>query len=422
MTDISRREALAAMAALGATAAVGQKQAPQPPGHVQMTEAKRVLTPADLSFAGYLRFPPDLDDLWYAYGQLAKRVVNGQTRIFTCGNAPTFNILEYELAGTPSSDITAAPRLRPIRNWGAIPQTISITGGAWNQWVMGGLLWDEPRQLLWGSYGDSYAPVEHAPSIFAARLNADGTVKFFGPWRTQLHSFKTCGALLWLPQDFADTYLGAKGKPMLAVSAGPHNKDSYFGPGLAALNLDVFDRPGVPFDPFTTPPDKSELPTDAKPVGHITLGCTPLIGHDILDEANGKRMKRSARYQQCNWVERYDCSKGTVVIDGTPLFAGYSEWLGNSDQDAAHPPLFITTKSGKTGVVFLGQMADTPDDYTPPGGKYTHVWYGATTDSVPGATRPSGTAATVRAIRIGTRQGQGRITGWRRPGSMTRRT
>ena len=80
-TSMTRRQLLATVAKVGVSAPLAaaagalDDQAPRPPSNVRVLDVspvppsgKRVLTLADLSFAGYIRFPADFDDLWYPTG------------------------------------------------------------------------------------------------------------------------------------------------------------------------------------------------------------------------------------------------------------------------------------------------------------------------------------------------------------------
>jgi hypothetical protein len=374
-TSMTRRQLLATVAKVGVSAPLAaaagalDDQAPRPPSNVRVLDVspvppsgKRVLTLADLSFAGYIRFPADFDDLWYAYGQLAMRRVGGQLRVFTAGDITNdFPILEYAMPDKPGMDVATAPKATAVRNWGAIPLAQRITGGTMGS-VVGGFYWDETRNALWWSYGDIYAPVDHHPSIGCAILNdSNGTKAFYGPWRTEWHSQKTRGCFVPIPQSFADAYMDGKS---LGVMAHSHNAESPWGAILSGMVLP---------DPRTTDPDVAFSK-------HFTLASHGLILHDI-----NHRQARDTRYKFCNWKQRYDCRAGSTIDRGVPLFGGPVP--GSSGEDTMSSAVWIDLPD-KHGVLYFGSLASTPEGYVAPGDPdgLAHQWYGSAFDT----TNPKG--------------------------------
>jgi hypothetical protein len=361
MTDISRREALAAMAAAAVSGV--QKQAPLPPGRATLLEVptKTLLTPADFSCIGYLRFPPDFDDLWYAYGQLSLRRVGSELRVLSAGSTThDFPVLEYRVPdAAPSMTMATAPMLTPIRNWGTIPETVRITGGSGGS-VVGGFLWDEARQGIWATYKDWYAPVEHHPTILFLHLPANGVMKIYGPWRTEWNSQRTGGGLTLIPQAFVDAHLG--GGSNVGVMSYSGGAASPFGANLSRMRLP---------DPFTVKPDVS-VPAAVSLNPPWTIANDGLILHDI-----DHRQARDQRYKICGWNGlEYDCAAPGVPVPeiGPPLFGGK---LAN-DHDTFSSKLWIDLPD-KHGLVGFGQLASTPEGYRAPGDPdgLIHAWYGA---------------------------------------------
>lgn len=390
MTDMTRREAMATMAAAAVSGV--QTQAPLPPGRATLLEVptKRTLTMDDLEFAGYVRFPPDLDDLWYSYGQLAVQRTGGRLRVFSAGNATHFfPVLEYIMPeGALSKDMMTAQMMTPVKYWGTVPDSARtktlmswiqareaetaaryaldhpddrgrITGGTGGS-TLGGFLWDENRKGLWATYKDWYAPVEHHPTQLFFHLPDGGPMKIYGPWRTEWNSQMTGGGLTAIPQSFVDANLG--GGSNVAVTCYSGGAASPFGAVLSRMRL---------LDPFTTPPDVS-VPVTVTQYPHWTVANDGLIRHDI-----NTRMKRDTRYKICGWNNIvYDCSAPGVPTPevGPPLFGGK---LAN-DQDTMSSALWIDLPD-KHGLLFFGQLATTPEGYAAPGDPdgLTHVWYGA---------------------------------------------
>ena len=388
-------------------AAAVEAQAPRAPANLRVlgvapvpaSDSKPVLTFADLSLAGFYRFPPDFDDLWYAYGQFALRRVGSQLRAFTAGNLTNdFPILEYGMPdAVPNTDITSAPRLTPIRNWGPIPASQRITGGTQGS-VLGGFFWDQAHNALWWSYKDIYVPVDHHPSVGCAILNdSDGTKQFCGPWRTEWHSQKTCGNFIAIPQAFADAYMNGQ---RVGIMAHSHNADSPWGANLSGMPLP---------DPRATPPDVAFSK-------HVTLANHGLMLHDLAH-----RQQRDDRYKFCNWKERYDCKVGSTIERGLPLFGGAEP--GSSSDDTMSSAVWVDLPD-KHGVLYFGQLASTPEGYTAPGDPdgLTHQWYGAFAHKTSPSGRVLGCAATSRMIRGGRRLAPVSTIGWQKGGSTTRTT
>lgn len=366
MSDITRRKALGALALTGAAAAAGTISADvtQRPSNVKVgpvpgPPAKRVLTPSDVVVEGYAHFPMALDTLWWTYGQIAIRRVGGQMRLFLVGDpvgvpgkGSDYPLTEWILPDTLGNSAANATLATPVVNYGLITTTVLDTGGSLGA-LIGGIHWDEARGGLWLAYKDVYAPVDsHPTQVFIKIDDKTGTMTFYGPWRTEWHSQKTGGGHTFIPQSFVDKYLG--GGSNLAIMAGSHNAESPFGANLSRLRMG---------DPFTTPKDVSLS-------GHVTIPNDGLILHDI-----NHRMKRDTRYKVCEWTVGYDCSKGSTITPGVPLFGGR---VGGSDHDGMGSVRWIDLPD-KHGLLYFGQLATTPVGVKAPGDPdgIGHIWYGA---------------------------------------------
>jgi len=113
---------------------------------------------------------------------------------------------------------------------------------------------------------------------------------------------------------------------------------------------------------------------------HKTVANHAVIFHDLQH-----RQARDTRYKFCNWVERYDCTKGSTVARGLPIFGGAEP--GSSSDDTVQSAVWVDLPDNH-GVIYFGQLASTPAGYTAPGDPdgLTHQWYGSSQDQ----TNPTG--------------------------------
>ena len=90
----------------------------------------------------------------------------------------------------PHLDITQAPLLAQVKDWGTfiaanspVPSPHLPTGGS-SPSLLAGSWWDEERNGLWYTYGDSYAPIMCHTTLFFYHLNDEtGVGTYYGPWR-----------------------------------------------------------------------------------------------------------------------------------------------------------------------------------------------------------------------------------------------
>ena len=367
---LTRREMLKAGAAAALSLGAGASLDAAQPGIPQnLRTSKPVLTQGDLKFLGFYRFPVEAGDLWYAYTNLAMRKVGGQTRLFTTGNWPADQVYPawgsspvIELAvpdAAPSTVFGGAPTLALSRNWGPIMQGRQLTGGAAGSAMPGGLMWDDTRNALWWSYGSTYVPAQHHPTIGATQLNdSNGSTQSYGPWRTEWHCQRTRGALTMLPAGFASSYTGGKRMGIMSFQMSGNAK-SPFGAILSAAEM---------HDPVTTPAD-TETST------HWTVANHGLILHDLEH-----RQSRDTNYKTCGWsapnvTQNYDCRLGQYLTAGIPLFGGSSPAAG--ENDTINCGVWVDLPD-KHGLVYFGQLVTTPDGYRAPGDPdgLVHMWYG----------------------------------------------
>jgi hypothetical protein len=351
---ISRREFLGGLAAtvaatplvISADQAIPRRPNPnsnpnQPPSGGS-SSGKTLLTKDDFKYTGMftLPFAGDLK-LGFSNGAIAGRHVGSDVHLFVCGGKPSGDpVVEVVFTGA-GRDLLQAPRAQLVRNWGDIysgKRAIASGGGI----VTRGLLWAND-QLYW-AFGDEYNVAgNHDPSIGSTVLNADGSMRTYGPWRTDEHSQKTRGYMVPIPDWFKANTSGrgfAVGAP---ITSG--NATSPWGAMLDA----------VTFPDNSTAADK---PGDS----HSSIQTQRLVYHDI-----DHKQKRDSNYKFCGWNQQYDCSKGTWTKPGTPEFNGI---------DMVTAAAWIDLPN-KHGVVFVGQISTAIPGYAYGGGDTVpHYWYG----------------------------------------------
>ena len=324
--------------------------------------SKTVITPEDLTFQGYVRFPGGIGEnsMYYSNPALAPRTVGSDTHVFIWGDydpgSGDHPLLEFKLpTATPNTDVTASPAATLIKDWGLVRAGHVITNDSDNPNTLGGLYWDESRNAVWWTYGDGYVPVYHHPTLCCTVLNdAAGTFTTYGPWRPDAAtSSMVRGALLPLPDAFVTA--NTPGKPVGIMGHMNSGVDSCpFGPNLYAMEL---------FDPATKLADTASGDTPS-------VAAISLIQHDV----NHKKT-RDTRYAQCHWVSQYNCSLGYNITDATTDWAGPDAAVG--ENDTCKWAVWIDTPT-KHGILFGGQLTRTPDDYVSdkdPNG-LLHMWYG----------------------------------------------
>lgn len=328
--------------------------------------AQAVLTRADLQFKGYYRFDTTFT-LWYAYCQMDFRTVGSERRLFTIGGYPDqWPLYEYAMpAGEPSLDIATAPIITFRKDWGPCMAQFN-TGGAFDQNIPGGLLWDDTYHGVWIMYGDIYAPVAYCPGVVFAHLDdATGRTTFYGPWRIDQDAERTKGSVTKIPQAWANAYTSGR---TAGLSASAHSISSPNGATILAATFP---------NPFTTPRDVIAFPRDRFLEEHVTIPTTTVVLHDYPN-----RQTRDTRWKQCNWglrsdTEGYYCNRGTgaYILPGAPRFNG--DLIGQTTDDTMLSQVWVDLPD-KKGVLFFGCLSSTPLGYTAPGDPdgFTHTWYG----------------------------------------------
>lgn len=312
-------------------------------------QGKATLLPSDLVFDGLFTLP-DYVGLDFSAAIFAAHRVNGELRFVMTGSEAQDaggKLIEFTVPSSLASstaDLLNAPKAAFTRSWLNGFGARRLTAGAGVQ-VMGLRFKDD---VLYCTYGDHYNVAgHHEPSICASRLNADGTVDTFGPWRTADISQRTRGYMVKLPEWFKP-FVGDKaygiGAPNTSGDAGsPH------GTYLAVLDLPSID----------TPPDVLQ---DALDTPHISVATRPILAHDI-----NHKMKRDTNWRSVGWTILYDYN--------APLWNA----PGNDEEtqvDTTHSAEWIDTPT-KSGLIFLGQQAKSVPGFPYENGStVVDVWYG----------------------------------------------
>jgi hypothetical protein len=315
---------------------------------------RAVVSPADLKFIGFYRFPREVGTLWWATGASTMRKKNGETRIFVRGDhTENFPLWEASLPSEPpTTDANTAPVMVARRNWGSVPTGMISTGGT--GWNIGSLGWDETIHAIRWSYGDSYPPVQHHPSQITTVLNdTDGSVRHYGPWRTEWLAQRTAGAFTIVPEWFRQYVNGQ----VLAVSS--HMSSGAAGCAWGA-SLSALD-----FPPLNAPPDTT-----------ADVNSKQIQNEGIILHTLDNRQKRDTRYRYEDFIVKYDCSKGVTMQAGTNEWGGPAPAAGTGD--SMRSVVWIDLPD-KHGLVYFGMLVTTPTGYTAPNDPqgYTHMGYAA---------------------------------------------
>ena len=355
---LTRRELFLRLSALGLAPHLLRgdlglaSQVPAPPSNVRVLYGnKRVVSPSDLRFLGFMRYPTSAGLLYYSRPSTAFRRVSGQLRFFTYGDWPPPSnspVQEFAIPDTaPSRTLASAPFLSLVKDWGDVRSGhIRTTTNDGSEPTFGnlpgGLHWDEARNTLWWTYGSSYVPTESHPTVGATVLDDKaGTYQTFGPWRTEWNAQLTLGAMGQIPPAFAAAYTNGKSVGMMAnQSAG--NAGSPHGAVLCAATL----------------PDPRTTPVDAIGSTHFTVANHGLILHDL-----SHRQVRDDRYKLCDYVQKYVCSGGITLEAGQKIWSSQNVGMGTNDTMCSFAWIDLPDKHG---LLYFGQLATTPTGYTAP--------------------------------------------------------
>ena len=311
--------------------------------------ASTILAPTDLTFLGYYRWAYYWD-LWFSYGQLAIRRVNGELRLFTNGNTnDNYPLTEYVLpAGAePHLDITQAPLLTAGQGLGQVHGRQHVRSRRRSCPTAAARTRCSP-----GRGGTRSATASGTPTATATRRSsttrrcfsitcddATGVGTYYGPWRIEGPVNHVRGGLIPIPVSVRPAAGGNELAVLASQASG--NASCPFG-----CNLHTFKLP----DPFTHPPDsnQNEIPSIVK---------RTVLMHDV-----DHRQARSDNYKNCYWTGgQYNClTHGSGMTPGVPLWGGPDP--ESSGDDTVATAVCIDTPT-KQGVLFIGTLAETPPGY-----------------------------------------------------------
>jgi hypothetical protein len=91
---------------------------------------------------------------------------------------------------------------------------------------------------------------------------------------------------------------------------------------------------------------------------HHTVSNHGIILHDVAH-----RQERDANYKVCNFNVPYECSGGTTLHRGEPIWSSQAPAVGTNDNMMAYAWVDLPDKHG---LVYFGQLATTPTGYRAP--------------------------------------------------------
>lgn len=269
-----------------------------------------LIKPADITWLGTFRLPQSIgsnQSANWTWGGCAFRRVDGEKRLFAIGHVHQGSqIYEVAIPETTVKGVSGSPVAQLRKNWGSAVYGGKRSGVPGEVWTHG-LRFE--GDTLWWHYGSNYAVQSETQSSFGrTRFNADGTLTALGPYKTTVHSNRTRGGSMLLPQWFADKYtdgkrfvvgVGGVTSGVATCSGGPHMSVLQSGPSDAAETMQVktiLDYPWRSYEnqgAYNRPEflcrrsaDYSGDPHMAYPGGYWTQG--DYVGEGAYVAANGK--------------------------------------------------------------------------------------------------------------------------------------
>ncbi len=218
---------------------VVQKRPEEPVGEPPALEPSRkhVLSFEDFEYAGSFKVPASVekrDSVWSESGLALRKMPDGTKRLFM-NYGVLFEVEIPELVKLVDGEHAPLKVAEVKKVWGPIrllkegEQEISANAEFW---------WDGSRKLLYWSSYHGYWTGKPWPLLAASKLQDDGAVIHYGPWRLpeSVGYFKSYwGGVTKLPKAFADQYAGGR---TLAIGFGGYYSicaSASQGPALAAI-------------------------------------------------------------------------------------------------------------------------------------------------------------------------------------------
>ena len=271
----------------------------------------------------------------WGFGALASRRVGGEFRL-SCFTGADDNglandsgyVSEFLPPATLGKNFAALPTGTHVYTWadqeaktGALQANGGNVGPAPDDWggdnVPRGLFWED-NTTLWVSYGGDYQVQASGPSFLRLRLSGGehGTFTRDGPFRLKRESDdsvisykrRDMGVIL-LPQEWADTHLGAGGTPTVAIyGGGYHSLVEGQGGGSGLCMYAVLE----PF-PETAYPSGADVGDSPVPYTPATV----LVEYDAVGTGAQRRpLPPDAPLQDRNYQQRYAGSDSGLGCQG----------------------------------------------------------------------------------------------------------
>jgi hypothetical protein len=370
---------------LYASSSSPELQAPPAPTNVRLldggtsTVGATVLTAKDLTYKGCFALPGDpgvvngiTQHTGFSYGAITLRRASGALHLLTTGDetwngSPPDQVYEVIVPSTLSPDgataITNGNRASLVRWWGDVYQGKRwYQNGATNPSFLAGVQWDETNQGIWLAYNDGYGIGTNDPSLIFTKLNSDGSVQAYGPWRATVGSHFAGGYMTMLPSVFANR-ADLVGTP---IAGKRLVLGSQFTSGGAGSPWGITSFPVTTEPTPATPPDPLASTQASVPV--FTLARFDINHLQPVPTNLGPRIL-------CNSLLYYPA--GTQPDPGAPYETplpvlgpvGTVSGPSGAVNDHITSVTWVNSASGKQGVIYAACLADGIT-------ATAHAWYG----------------------------------------------
>ncbi len=191
-----------------------------PPGPLQPTSGKRIMTFDDFEYVGSFKVPPQVGEGGAGFsesGLALRKMSDGTKRLFVNYTHPRQTLFEVAIpkpAKLQDGDYRSLSVADVKKVWGSLRIAIPKSGDVDSIAPNGGFWWDEGRSTLYWTYYHGYRTGEAPPVLAGSRLGDDGTITHAGPWRipqpASSHYKAYWGGITRLPKAFADQYTSGR--------------------------------------------------------------------------------------------------------------------------------------------------------------------------------------------------------------------